>query len=115
MERKTYTIDANGKPLGRLAVETANLLRGKGKADFVPNQDMGDFVLIKNVGQIKFSGAKMEQKVYKHHSGYMGGLKSIPLEKLFARNPKEVLKKAVYGMLQKNKLRPEQIKRLKFE
>lgn len=115
MERKTHTINANGKPLGRLAVETANLLRGKEKTDFVPNQDMGDFVIIKNISQIKFSGAKIEQKNYLHHSGYLGGLKSTPLKKVFEINPKKVLQKAVYGMLQKNKLRNEQIKRLKFE
>ncbi|MCK5044687.1 50S ribosomal protein L13 [Candidatus Parcubacteria bacterium] len=115
MERKTHTIDASGKILGRLAVDATNILRGKNRPDYVPNQDIGDFVIIKNVSQMKFSGKKAEQKIYYHHSGYLGGMKKTPLERLFKKNPKEVLKKAVYGMLQKNKLRDEQIKRLKFE
>ena len=115
MERKTHTIDASDKILGRLAVDVATLLRGKNSPNYVPNQDMGDFVVITNITQMKFSGKKAEQKIYYHHSGYLGGMKKTPLERLFAKDPKEVLRKAVFGMLQKNKLRPEQIKRLKFE
>jgi large subunit ribosomal protein L13 len=115
MERRTHTIDATGKVLGRLAVEIANLLRGKNKPNFVPYKDMGDFVLVKNVDKIKFSGKKLEQKKYYRHSGYLGGLKEIPLKKLFKENPCEVLRKAVWGMLPKNKLRARQIKRLKFK
>lgn len=115
MKRETHTIDASGKVLGRLATEVAVLLRGKQKPDFVPYKDMGDFIIVKNVEKIKFTGKKMKQKKYYHHSGYLGGLKETPLETLFKENPAQVLKKAVYGMLPKNKLRPEQIKRLKFE
>lgn len=115
MERKTHTIDATNKVLGRLASYIAVLLRGKQKPSFVPYKDMGDFVIIKNVRKMKITGKKMEQKKYYRHSGYMGGLKEIPLKKLFKEKPNEVLRKAVSGMLPKNKLRPKQIKRLKFE
>jgi large subunit ribosomal protein L13 len=101
--------------LGRLAAEIAVLLRGKQKSDFVPYRDMGDFVIVKNVSKLRITGKKMEQKKYFYHSGYLGGLKEVPLKKLFETNPAEVLKKAVFGMLPKNKLRVEQIKRLKFE
>jgi large subunit ribosomal protein L13 len=115
MERETHKIDASGKVLGRLASEIVVLLRGKHKPFFVPHKDMGDFVLVKNVSQLRFTGKKMDQKKYYHHSGYLGGLKETPLKTLFEKRPEEVLKRAVYGMLPKNKLRPKQIKRLKFE
>ena len=115
MERKTYTIDVTGKVLGRLATEIAVLLRGKQKSDFVPYRDMGDFVIVKNVSKLKITGKKMEQKKYFRHSGFLGGVKEVPLKKIFKTNPAEVLRKAVFGMLPKNKLRVEQIKRLKFE
>ncbi|RLC40001.1 MAG: 50S ribosomal protein L13 [Candidatus Nealsonbacteria bacterium] len=114
MDRKTYTIDATGKPLGRLAVEIVKILRGKNKTDFDPSRDMGDVVVVKNVEKIKFTGKKLKQKIYLKHSGYIGGLKEIPLERLFEKNPKEVLRKAVWGMLPKNKLRKKMIKRLKI-
>ena len=114
MKRKTHTIDATGKVLGRLASEIVILLRGKYNPDFVPYRDMGDFVIVKNVSKLKITGKKIEQKKYFHHSGYLGSLKAIPLKKLFKTNPDEVLRKAVFGMLPKNKLRAEQIKRLKF-
>ena len=115
MERKTHTIDATGKVLGRLATEIAVLLRGKQKSDFVPYRDMGDFVIVKNVSKLKITGKKIEQKKYFRHSGFLGGVKEVPLKKIFKTNPAEVLRKAVFGMLPKNKLRAEQIKRLKFE
>jgi len=115
MERETHKIDATGKALGRLATQAAVLLRGKHKPDFAPHRDMGDFVVIKNVKNLKFTGKKIEQKKYFRHSGFLGGVKLIPLKKLFEENPTEVFKKAVYGMLPKNKLRPKMIKRLKFE
>lgn len=115
MKRETHTIDASGKVLGRLATEIAVLLRGKNKPDFQFNKDMGDFVAVKNVNQIRFTGKKMEKKKYYRHSGFPGGLKEISLKKLFAKNPAEVLRVAVFGMLPKNKLRKEQIKRLKIE
>lgn len=115
MERKTHTIDATDKILGRLAVRIAGLLRGKGKPDYFPYKDMGDIVIVKNIQKMKVSGNKAEQKKYYHHSGYPGGFKSVSYKELFAKNPSEVLKKAVYGMMPTNKLRAEQIKRLKFE
>jgi large subunit ribosomal protein L13 len=115
MERKIYTIDATNRILGRLAVQIAVLLRGKKKADFVPYKDMGDVVLVKNVKNIKVSGKKADQKKYYHHSLYLGGLKEISLKKLFEKDPAEVLRKAVFGMMPRNSLREEQIKRLRIE
>ncbi len=115
MERKTHTIDATDKVLGRVATKIAILLRGKHKKDFVPYKDMGDFVIVKNVDKLKITGKKLEQKKYYRHSGYLGGLKEISLKDLFKSKPEEVLRKAVYGMLPKNKLRAKQIKRLRFE
>lgn len=115
MERKTHTIDAAGKVLGRLAVEIALLLRGKNKPGFVPYEDMGDYVVVKNADKITVSGKKMSQKKYYRHSGYPGGLKETPMKDVFSKNPGEVLRRAVSGMLPKNKLRAQQIKRLKFE
>jgi len=115
MERKTYTIDAANKVLGRLAVEIALLLRGKSKPGFMPNKDGGDIVIVKNADKIIVTGKKMDDKMYYHHSGYMGGLKEIPFKRVFKNDPGEVIRRAVYGMLPKNKLRDIQIKRLKFE
>lgn len=115
MERETHTIDATDKVLGRLASQIVILLRGKQKPDFFPYKDMGDFVIVKNVKNLKITGKKMEQKTYFRHSEYLGGAKETPLKILFQENPGEVLKKAVFGMLPKNKLRIRMIKRLKFE
>ncbi len=115
MERKTHTIDAANKILGRLAAEIAILLRGKNKADFALNKDIGDFVVVKNIKKIKITGKKFEKKIYYHHTGYLGGLKETPFKKLFKKDPGEVLKKAVFGMLPKNKLRAKHIKRLKIQ
>lgn len=115
MRRQTQTIDATNKPLGRLATEIAILLRGKHKPDFIPYQDVGDFVLVKNVDKIKVTGRKLKQKIYYRHSGYPGALKETSMGTLFKRSPKEVLKRAVWGMLPKNKLRAKMIKRLQFK
>ncbi len=115
MERQTHIIDATNKILGRLATEIAILLRGKHKPDFVPYKDKGDFVIVKNIKNIKLTGKKEEKKIYYHHSGYIGGLKKTPFKKLFERDPSEILRKAVWGMLPKNKLRARQIKRLSFK
>lgn len=115
IKRETHTIDASNKILGRLAVEIAILLRGKSKPDFAPNKDIGDFVIIKNADKITVTGKKFDNKIYYHHSGYLGGLKEIPFKKIFKDNPGEVIKRAIWGMLPKNKLRAKQIKRLKFE
>jgi len=114
MDRKTYTIDVTGRILGRLATQIANLLRGKRKPSFVRDKDMGDFVVIKNVDKISFTGKKLLQKKYRHHTEYLGGYKEITLRKLFEKDPRKVLRKAVWGMLPKNSLRKDQIKRLKI-
>jgi large subunit ribosomal protein L13 len=114
-KRETHTIDATNKVLGRLATEIAILLRGKHKKDFALYKDIGDFVVIKNVNKIKLSGKKIEKKIYYHHTGYLGGLKKTPLKKLWSQNPAQVFKKAVFGMLPKNKLRAKQIKRLSIQ
>jgi large subunit ribosomal protein L13 len=115
MERQTHTIDATGRALGRLATEIAVLLRGKNKPDFVPYLDMGDNVVVKNFDRLKFTGKKLAQKKYYRHSGYLGSLKETTLDKLLVKKPADVLKHAVMGMLPKNKLRAEMIKRLKIE
>jgi len=115
MERKTHSIDATDKVLGRLASEIAILLQGKHKPNFYPHKDTGDFVVVKNIAQIKLTGKKIEQKKYFRHSGYPGGAKEIPLKKLLAQKPEEILKKAVFGMLPKNRLRKRRLKRLKIE
>lgn len=112
MERKTYTIDASEKMLGRLATEVVLLLRGKDKPDFEYREDRGNSVSIFNIDKIKVSGKKADQKIYYKHSGYHGGLKKTIYKNLFAKNPAEVLRKAVYNMLPKNRLRPQMIKRL---
>ena len=114
--RKVISVDAADKSLGRVAVEVAVLLRGKNKPTYVPYKDNGDTVLVKNIDKMKFTGNKLENKNYFHFTGYLGNLKKATLKEfLIKRGPKEVLRKAVMGMLQKNKLRAHQIKRLRFE
>jgi large subunit ribosomal protein L13 len=112
--RQLHKIDATDQPLGRLASRVATLLRGKHKPSFVYNIDNGDFVHVENASKIKLTGKKLDQKKYYHHSGYPGGLKTKTLKELFEKNPAEVLKRAVYNMLPKNKLRKEMMKRLKI-
>ncbi|MDP2641041.1 MAG: 50S ribosomal protein L13 [Candidatus Yanofskybacteria bacterium] len=114
-EKQTYTIDATGQTPGRLATQIAVLLRGKQKPDFVPYKEGEDEVIVENASKMRFTGRKLKQKTYYHHTGYLGGLKEKKLEKLFEESPAEVLKIAVYGMLPKNKLRSRQIKRLKIK
>lgn len=115
MKRETHTINASGRILGKLATEIAVLLRGKNKLEFVPHKDMGDFVVVKNIDKIKVTGKKRSNKNYYSHSGYLGNLKKVSFEEVFKKDPSKVLKKAVSGMLPKNKLRKKQIKRLKTE
>lgn len=115
MQRDIHTIDATGKSLGRLASEIAKLLRGKHKPSWVSYKDVGDFVVVKNIGKLKFTGRKFEGKIYRRHSGYPGGLKEERLRDLFGKEPAKVLRKTVLGMLPKNKLRKQQIKRLTLE
>lgn len=113
--RKTHIIDAAGKPLGRLATEIVVLLRGKQKQEFAPNKDSGDFVVVKNIKQVVFTGNKLNQKKYFIHTGFIGHDREQPMSEVFEKTPEKVLKRAVSGMLPKNKLRPIQIKRLKVQ
>ena len=116
VQRKIIPVDASSKSLGRLAVEVAVLLRGKNKPDYVPYKDVGDTVIVKNIDKMKFTGNKLENKNYFHYTGYLGNLKKKTLKEFLIKSgPKEVLRNAVMGMLQKNKLRAKQIKRLRFE
>ncbi len=110
--RETHKIDATDKPIGRLATEVATLLRGKHKVTFTPHVDNGDFVVIKNAGAAKFTGKKLIQKVYHHHSGHPGGLKTVKASELKTSNPSQLISHAVYKMLPKNKFRSEMHKRL---
>lgn len=107
-----YKLDATNKILGRLATEVAKLLMGKGSASFNP-KDLGDIkVSVSNTDRLIFSGKKLHQKVYRHHSGFHGGLKEKKMEVLFKEDSREILKKAVWGMLPKNRLRIKRIKNL---
>lgn len=116
IKRENHFIDAEGKILGKLAVEVANLLRGKNKPNFVLHHDMGDFVTIKNADKIKFTGNKFNNKIYYHYTGYHGGLKGATMKEIsIKKGTAEILRMAVMGMLTKNKLRALQIKRLRFE
>jgi len=110
--RGRYEIDAAGKAVGRVAVEAAKLLHGKNRADFTSHIDAGGFVTIINAGQVKFTGRKLAQKDYHHHTMSPGGLRTISMKKVFDKNPAEVMRRAVNGMLPKNKQRGERLKRL---
>jgi len=111
IERKTHKIDATDRVAGRLATEIVTFLRGKNKPTFEPHIDAGDFVEIENASKMRFTGKKLEQKDYIWHSNYPGGLKRRKVKEVFEKDAGEVIKKAVMGMLPKNKLRDEMIKR----
>lgn len=113
IQRKWHLIDANGKTLGRLASRVATLLRGKHKPTFTPHVDTGDFVVVVNAGKVALTGKKWKEKLYIHHSGYPGGLKSISAEKLKEKKPRRLITMAVQGMLPKNKLGRKLLKKLK--
>ena len=113
--RTTHTIDATGEPLGRLASRIAILLMGKRKRDYQPNVDDGGWVTIKNASKIHINARTLDQKEYKHYSGYPGGLKRIRWSVTFAKNPEKLLRLAVLRMLPKNRLRAQRIKRLTIE
>ena len=114
IERATHVIDATDQTVGRLATQIATLLRGKNKPTFERHIDAGDIVQVKNVSALKFTGRKIDQKVYHRYSGYPGGLKTVKLKDLMAKKPEEVLRIAVLHMIPKNRLRPNIIKRLRF-
>jgi large subunit ribosomal protein L13 len=113
IEQSWYLVDADGRTLGRLATEIADTLRGKGKTSFTPHVDTGDFVVVINAEKIAVTGKKLEQKIYYRHSGYPGGLRERTLAEQLARRPEEVIRKAVKGMLPKNKLAAAQLRKLK--
>lgn len=113
IKRETHTLDARDKTLGRLSTEIANLLRGKGKPTFAPHLDIGDSVVVTHARDIRVTGRKMADKTYIRHSGYPGALRSEQLGDLLKRDPSEVIRRAVAGMLPKNKLRQNWLNRLK--
>lgn len=108
-----YVVDAEGQVLGRLATRVARILIGKDKPTFTPYLESGDHVIVVNAEKIKLTGNKIEQKVYRHHSGYPGGLKEVPIKVVLQRRPEEVVREAVLGMLPKNKLRARRAKKLR--
>ena len=113
IEKKWYLIDGEGKTVGRVATKIAALLRGKEKPQFTPHADTGDFVIVVNADKLNFTGRKWGQKRYYWHTGYPGGIKSITAEDLSKKHPEEIIKKAVLGMLPKNKWQKKLITRLK--
>ena len=114
IDKKWWLVDADGVVLGRLATEVANILRGKNKPSYTPFFDTGDFIIIINANKIKITGSKDEQKMYYRHSGYMGGLKEIPYQRMMETHPERIIKHAVKGMLAKNKLNRKILKKLKI-
>ena len=108
-----FVIDANGQVLGRLATRIARMLIGKDKPTYTPFLDCGDHVVVINAERVKLTGNKMDQKMYRHHSGWPGGLKEVSIRALMQRRPEEVIREAVLGMLPKNKLRARRAKKLR--
>jgi len=114
VERRWYVVDADGQTLGRLATQIADTLRGKNKAQYTPHVDTGDFVVVVNAEKVVVTGNKLDQKRYYRHSGYPGGLRSRTLREQLERRPTEVIRKAVKGMLPRNRLARQQINKLKI-
>ncbi|MBO5569610.1 MAG: 50S ribosomal protein L13 [Clostridia bacterium] len=113
VERKWYVVDADGMPLGRLASQVASILRGKNKPTFTPHCDTGDHVIIINASKVVLTGKKLDQKVYYHHTGYPGGLKSTVYRTLLAEKPEFAVKHAIVGMLPKGPLGRQMAKKLR--
>jgi large subunit ribosomal protein L13 len=114
IEQVWYLVDAEGRTLGRLATQIADLLRGKGKPQYTPHVDTGDTVVVVNAEKVRVTGAKLEQKTYYRHSGYPGGLRTRTLAEQLERHPEDVLRKAVKGMLPRNRLAARQLVKLKI-
>lgn len=114
VKRDWYLVDAQDMVLGRLASKVASILRGKNKAIFTPSVDTGDFVIVVNAEKIALTGQKLAKKIYYNHSGYTGGLKEITAGKLLEKKPSDLIKRAVKGMLPKNKLSRHMLKKLKI-
>lgn len=113
VQRRWFLLDAEGKTLGRLATEIAKILRGKHKPTYTPHVDTGDGVIIINAEKVVVTGAKEAQKVYRHHTGFIGGLKEIPYRTMMARHPERIIESAVNGMMPKTRLGRAQKKRLR--
>ena len=113
IERKWYVIDAEGKTLGRICTEAATILRGKNKPTYTPFLDCGDYVIVINAEKVQVTGKKFKEKVYKHHTGYPGGLREITFDKLQAKKPEEIIRHAVKGMMPKGPLGRQMYKKLK--
>ena len=113
IERKWYVLDAANKPLGRVATEAARLLRGKHKPTYTPNIDVGDHVIIINCDKVVLTGRKLDQKIYRSHSGYIGGMKEITAKDLLAKNPERMMTHAVVGMLPHTRLGRQMAKKLR--
>ena len=111
--RDWYLVDASGKTLGRLASEIARRLRGKHKPEYTPHVDTGDYIVVVNAEKVHVSGNKMKDKMYHHHTGYIGSLKSISLEKMLQTHPERVIEKAVKGMMPRNPLGRQMVSKLK--
>ena len=111
--RQWYIVDAAGKTLGRLCTEIANRLRGKHKPEFTPHVDTGDYIVVVNAEKIMVTGNKTTDKLYQHHTGYPGGIKSISFDKLLVKSPEIIIEKAVKGMMPKNKLSRAMLSKLK--
>ncbi len=114
IESKWYIIDAENKVLGRVATEAAKLLRGKHKPTFTPNLDVGDHVIIINCDKIKLTGNKMNDKIYRHHSGYIGGMKEITAKEMIEKTPEKAMMLAIKGMLPHNSLGRQQLKKVRI-
>ena len=113
IERKWHLVDAEGKILGRLASRLAQILTGKDKPIYTPHMDVGDFVVVINAEKVKVTGGKEEKKIYYRHTGYPGGLKEMTYEKLLIKRPEDIIRKAIRGMIPKNKLGRQMFKKLK--
>ena len=113
IQRDWYVVDAEGQTLGRLATEIADTLRGKRKPQYTPHVDTGDFVIVVNAGKVRVTGKKLDEKMVRWHTGYPGGLKERTLREQLERRPTEVIRKAVKGMLPKNRLAAAQLRKLK--
>lgn len=114
IESKWYIIDAANKPLGRVASEAAKLLRGKHKPTYTPNLDNGDHVIILNCNDIVLTGHKLDQKIYRHHSGYIGGMKETTAKEMLAKSPEKMMMLAIKGMLPKNSLGRQMLKKVRI-
>jgi len=114
VERKWLIVDAENQVVGRLASKIATVLRGKNKPVYTPHVDTGDFVVVINAEKVTFTGKKLDNKIYYSYSGYMGGLKEINAKKLLEKKPEEIIRKAVKGMLPKNKLGRQMLNKLKI-